>query len=229
MCTHTYICARVNFIPFQPRNYLKEFSFIWIHCQIILSSHRSIPHPCFTHRRYGFERQGQLVSKDVSTDIARLVGWRCQRSHSANIGWRSFRKKLLHISKDFRNMALWILVACRSVYCHVSSFEPALSISAFEKGTSSTEVNSGLAEQPGRKRPSPRGKKKADHRKEVDFTSKLHLSLEVMPRNTAHSSTYTSTEPLCSVHMGVQVARRAWPPVLVSFGGARFLTQEHLS
>ena len=43
-------------------------------------------------------------------------------------------------------MALLILVACRSIYCRVSSFEPALSISAFEKGTSSTEVNSGLAE-----------------------------------------------------------------------------------
>lgn len=191
------------------------------------------PSPCFTHRGYGvlqgFERQGQLVSKDVLTGIARLVGWRCQRSHSANIGWRSFRKKLLHISKYFRNMALWILAACRSVYCHVSSFEPALSISAFEKGTSSTEVNNGLAEQPGRKRPSPRGKKKADHRKEVDFTSKFHLCLEVMPRNTAYSSAYASIEPLCSMHMGVQAARRAWPPVLVSFSGARFLTQELLS
>ena len=95
-------------------------------------------------------------------------------------------------------MALLILMACRSVYCRVSSFEPALSISAFEKGTSSTEVNSGLAEQPGRKRPSSRGKKKADHRKELDFTSKFHLRLEVMPRNTAHSSAYASIEPLCS-------------------------------
>lgn len=120
------------------------------------------PAPCFIHRGngvvHGFEWQGQLVSKDVSTDVARLVGWRCQRSHSANISWRSFRKKLLHISKDFRNMALWILVAGRSVYCHVTNSEPAVSISAFKKGTSSTEVNSDLAEQPGSKRPSPGGK-----------------------------------------------------------------------
>ena len=159
------------------------------------------PAPCFTQRIWSSSWlwKARAASLERCLDsIARLVGWRCQRSHSANIGWRSFRKKLLHISKYFRNMALLILVACRSVYCRVSSFEPALSISAFEKGTSSTEVNSGLAEQPGCKRPSSRGKKKADHRKELDFTSKFHLRLEVMPRNTAHSSAYASIEPLCS-------------------------------
>ena len=66
ICAHSCVC---KFYALQPRKYLKEFSFIGIHCQTILSSHKSIlPHTLLIEGMELFTASKAWVSKEVWTD-----------------------------------------------------------------------------------------------------------------------------------------------------------------
>ena len=129
--------------------------------------------------------------------MVRLAGRGCQSSRSANICWLQKEaatpgamRTLRHISKDSRSMTLWILVANRSVCPHVTNSEPAISVSVFEKGTSSTEVSADLAEQPGCKA-LPRKQKKS----RLQERGRFYQQVSSMPRSYAQEH---STQQLLS-------------------------------